>query len=248
MEQDFALLSPEKTILTFRLAGMGSRVAAHLLDIVVVVGAFLAIAFSVSLLLGGIDGGLSMLFIGAGIILIPFGYFVLLEGLWNGQTLGKKATGIRVRMVDGTPVTFAAALGRNLLRPADMLPGSYFLGFLAMFANEKSQRIGDLVAGTIVTYEKRPEINFSVAPHIDHFHPLEPHVGQLSGMTMEEYVALRRFADRFPELPANVQAKLTREVWEPLAARRNVPSLPNVHPIYMAEAVVMKYGRDHGLL
>ncbi len=248
MEEEFALLSPEKTILTFRLAGMGSRVTAHLLDLLVVAGLVVAVVVGVSVTIGLLDPGLAQLIIGAATVLIPFGYFTVLEGLWNGQTLGKKATGIRVRMVDGTPVTFSAALGRNLIRPADMLPGSYFVGFVAMFTNAKSQRIGDLVAGTIVCHEKRPETNFSVAPHLDHFHPLEPFVGELAGMTKEEYVALRRFADRFPELPTHVQNKLTREVWEPVAERRKVPALANVHPIYLAEAVVMKYGRDHGLL
>lgn len=67
-------------------------------------------------------------------------------------------------------------------------------------------------------------------------------------MTVPEYNALRRFADRFPELPANIQEKLVNEVWAPIANRRKVPSYDNIHPIYLAEAVVMKYGREHGLL
>jgi hypothetical protein len=87
-----------------------------------------------------------------------------------------------------------------------------------------------------------------MAPHSVGFHPLEQYVGDLRGMTVQEYNALRRFADRFPELPPHVQSKLIAEVWAPLAERRQVPTLPNVHPIYLAEAVVMKYGREHGLL
>ena len=67
-------------------------------------------------------------------------------------------------------------------------------------------------------------------------------------MTQEEYNALRRLCDRFPELPPPTQAKVIREIWKPIAARREVPDLPNVHPIYTAEAAVMKYGRQHGLL
>lgn len=67
-------------------------------------------------------------------------------------------------------------------------------------------------------------------------------------MNQEEYDALRRFCDRFPELTPETQTRLLRELWEPLARRRSVPTLPNVHPIFLAEAVVMKYGRQHGLL
>jgi hypothetical protein len=175
-------------------------------------------------------------------------YFVLFEGLWNGQTLGKKAVGIRVRMADGTPLTFRAALARNLLRPADLLPFWYFLGFLAMFTNVKSQRIGDMVAGTVVLRERKPMPIFSPAPYILGIHPFESHVGDLRGMNNDEYVVLKRLCDRFPELPTRVQDQLIAEVWQPFAQRFKIAPLQNVHPVYLAEAVVMKYGRRQGLL
>jgi hypothetical protein len=151
-------------------------------------------------------------------------------------------------MADGTPITFAAAIGRNLLRPADMLPGTYFVGLMAIFTNPKAQRLGDLVSGTVVCYEQRPEPRFALAPHVVGIHPLESFVGEMRGMTIEEYNALRRYADRFPELPKPVQDKLTKEVWEPIAARRKVPMPADIHPIYLAEAMVMKFGREHGVL
>jgi hypothetical protein len=117
-----------------------------------------------------------------------------------------------------------------------------------MFTTPKSQRIGDLLAGTIVLHERKLEPKFRPAPHTDSLHPLEGSVGELRGMTQEEYWALRRLCDRFPELPRAVQDRLIREVWNPIAYRLKVTSLPNVHPLYLAEAVVMKYGRSHGLL
>jgi hypothetical protein len=67
-------------------------------------------------------------------------------------------------------------------------------------------------------------------------------------MTVDEYNALRRFADRFPEFPVRVQSQLVQEVWIPFATRHDIPVLPNVHPVYLAEAVVMRYGRQKGLL
>ncbi len=248
MDFDVTILSPEKTILTYRLAGLGSRTLAHLIDVVLIFGTYIGIAIAVSLLSIAIDEK-----IGVGLILLasfvfPVGYFVLLEGLWNGQTLGKKACGIRVKMADGTPLTFGAALGRNLLRPADMLPGPYLLGLVAMFMNPRSQRIGDLVANTIVCQDRRNSNVVQVAPHKVGIHPLEDQVGDLHGMTIEEYNALRRFADRFPELGTPIQNKLLEEVWKPIAERRNVPSIANVHPVYLMEAVVMKYGRQNGLV
>lgn len=77
---------------------------------------------------------------------------------------------------------------------------------------------------------------------------MEHAIGDLRGMSVEEYVALKQLCDRFPELPATVQERLLKDVWRPIAMRRAVPDLPGVHPIYLAEATVMKFGRDRGML
>jgi uncharacterized RDD family membrane protein YckC len=244
-------LTPEKAIISYRLASLGSRIGAHILDLVIAI----ALAFGVSLALGLLQlTGIPFL-VQLALLANPLGiasvflYFILLEGLWNGQTLGKKAMNLRVRMADGTPITFQASLGRNLLRIADMLPSMYFVGLAAMFTTPKSQRFGDLICGTVVTHERRQPPMFTPAPHrLAGIHPFEASVGDLQGMTIEEYRALRRFCDRYPELPRSVQQRMLLEIWRPIAMRRGVPDLPGTHPLLLAEATVMKYGRDHGLL
>lgn len=248
MDQDIAILTPEKAIVTYRLAGLGSRMLAHLIDVIMLVAIFVLITFVTATLGIVLQSSLLIGFLLVGVFAIPFLYFILQEAFLNGQTIGKKITGCRVRMADGTPITPTAAVGRNLMRPADLLPGTYLIGLIAVFTNAKSQRIGDLAANTIVCLERKPLQMYAVAPHKAGFHALESAVGDLRGMTMEEYVALRRFADRFPELSAQTQARLIAEVYVPIADRRGVPHLPQVHPIYLAEAIVMKYGRENGLL
>ncbi len=246
MDQGVSILSPDKTILTYRLAGLGSRVGAHVIDGIILLVLYygLSMAMTLASLAGSVlTAPFIVLFTAT-----PFLYFIICEGFFNGATPGKKALGLRVRMSDGTPITFGAALGRNLLRPADLLPGTYFVGIVAMLMNPKSQRLGDLIANTVVCYERQPQFGVSPAPHTAGIHPFESAVGELRGMNQEEYDALRRFCDRFPELTPDTQIRLLRELWDPLARRRNIPAIPNVHPIFLAEAVVMKYGRQHGLL
>lgn len=246
---ELPILTPEKTVITYRLAGLGVRVAAHLVDLF----AF-AIAYAVASMVFGLYASLTGTsgMIGATLMILAslgaFVYFILFEGLWNGQTIGKKVFGLRVRMADGTPITFGAALGRNLIRPADMLPGPYLLGIGAMFLNPKSQRIGDLVANTVVTYDRLRDVSFRAAPHRVGMHAMEDLVGDLQGMTRQEYDALRQFMDRYDKIPAPVQEQLFRELWDPIAKRRHIPNPNHVHPLGLAEATVMKYGRQHGLL
>lgn len=248
MQNDLAVLSPEKTIITYRLSGIGSRIGAHFIDLTIILVVIYIVAMFVLMTISQVDETIANVIVALTSTFGFFVYFILFEGLWNGQTLGKKIVGIRVRMADGLPLTFGAAVGRNLLRPADMFPGTYFMGLLAMFCSPKSQRFGDLVANTVVIHEKRAVPYFTPAPHSAGVHALENQIGDLRGMTIEEYNALRRFADRFPELPTTVQNKLVREVYQPIAAKRGIKPMANVHPLYLAEAAVMKYGREHGLL
>jgi uncharacterized RDD family membrane protein YckC len=248
VQNDLAVLSPEKTIITYRLSGIGSRILAHILDLFVIIATDYLVAMILIMVLSRIDPTVAVAAVMFCMVFSFFLYFILFEGFWNGQTLGKKALQIRVRMSDGLPITFPAAIARNLMRPADMFPGSYFMGLLSMFCTPKSQRLGDLIGNTVVTYERRAMPYFTPAPHSAGIHAMESHVGDLRGMTIEEYNALRRFADRFPELPVSIQNQLVREVYQPIAAKRGITPVANVHPIFLAEAAVMKYGREHGLL
>lgn len=247
MHHEYALLTPEKVAISYRVAGLGSRVLAHLMDLLIAGSAFGAIIFALSMMVP-VLGQMAMAPI---MMVMSFGlltYFTLFEGLWNGQTPGKKAFQLRVRNQDGTPVTVGSALFRNLLRPADLVPGIYLVGLGAIFVTPLSQRIGDLAAGTIVVHEPRALPRFSLAPHRFGVHPFESAIGDLSKMTQEEYFAIKRACDRYPELAGPVQERLLREIWAPFAARHRVANIPDVHPVYLMEAIVMRYGRQRGLL
>jgi uncharacterized RDD family membrane protein YckC len=241
------VLTPEKAVVSFRVAGVGGRIGAQIIDLML-----LAVTIVVATILAGLAGlvlfelamGLYAFFLTASFFL----YFILFEWLWNGLTPGKRAAGIRVVSDDGTPVTLRSAVYRNFLRVADFLPMFYFAGFIASFMNEKSQRLGDLAAGTIVIYDAKPNPQYQVTPHhVEQPHPFEDAVGPLETMTMDEYFAIKRLCDRFPELPPTVQMRSVEEVWKPFATKERIEPLPGVHPVYQMEAVVMKYGRKRKL-
>ena len=238
------VLTPEKTVISFKTAGIGGRILAQILDIIIL-GMFLGVlslfaVFSVIVIPPEISIGFWIFTTVSSFFL----YFILFEWLWNGRTPGKKAANIRVVSYDGTPITLRGAVYRNLIRPADFLPSLYFVGLIACFMNEKSQRLGDLVAGTLVIHEPKPNPHYTVTPHhVPNEHPFEESVGELKTMTMEEYLAIKRLCDRFPELSPTIQHRSIEEIWQPFAEKEGVEPIPNIHPVYLMEAVVMKYGR-----
>jgi membrane protease YdiL (CAAX protease family)/uncharacterized RDD family membrane protein YckC len=75
-----------------------------------------------------------------------FNYFAFCEWRW-GQTMGKNATGIEVRSLDGAPrLTYGQASIRNLLRLIDF----FLIGELMIAASKRKQRLGDKAAKTVV--------------------------------------------------------------------------------------------------
>ncbi|MBS1704495.1 MAG: RDD family protein [Armatimonadetes bacterium] len=249
MPYEVAVLTPEKVAVAYRVASIGSRIGAKLIDLLVI-GGMLYLLAQISAILAAFDltRALGLSFVIVLLSFAPFLYFILLEGLWNGLTLGKFALRIRVRMTDGTPVTFASAFFRNILLIGDFLPSFFAGGIIVMFLNERCQRLGDLASNTMVTHEKPPMLRPEVAPYRAGIHPFEEHIGHLRGMTMDEYVALKRLCDRFPMLPPVLQNRFVAEIWEPFQEKRGISPIPGVHPIYLMEAVIMRFGREQGLL
>jgi uncharacterized RDD family membrane protein YckC len=150
---------PENVRLAFRLAGPGTRLSAYLLDLGIRIAALFGIMSVLSVVLvpfsaTGLPAG--VYFVVA--FLLEWGYGAFFETHWNGQTPGKRAFRLRVIKTEGCAIGFYEALIRNLLRAADFAPLFYAAGFLTAVSNRRLQRIGDLVAGTMVVRERRPAL------------------------------------------------------------------------------------------
>src|SRR5688500_3878544 len=86
------------------------------------------------------------------------GYFSFFEWLWSGQTPGKRWLKLRVIREDGRPVTGFEAFLRNTLRLFDMMQAPFYsIGLISVFTSARDQRVGDMVAGTVVVREREAE-------------------------------------------------------------------------------------------
>jgi len=155
-----SIRTPENIELSYALAGPGSRAAAYLADLLIMsILCQLLINLIVVLfaLLFSATGEQTALWKTAIVSLAAFaiynGYFILLEWLWNGQTPGKRMVHIRVIKQGGYALRFFDTLSRNLLRVVDFLPLFYGVGLTSLLLTRDSQRVGDLVAGTLVVYQ-----------------------------------------------------------------------------------------------
>lgn len=123
---------------------LGKRILALVVDSILVGVVVTAVVWAVV----GASPRLMPLGSLVGLILF-YGYFIYFEGR-SGQTIGKKLLDVVVVNQDGSPVGYGESAIRNVLRIVDALPTLYLLGLIVILVSEDNQRIGDLVADTVV--------------------------------------------------------------------------------------------------
>lgn len=161
-------------------ASVGERIIARLIDMVIIIlYLFATISFFnkvPSLVLYQVS---YLLFI----ILPAVCYSLLFEVFNHGQSIGKMIMNIRVVMADGSSPTFGAYLLRWLLYLIDFtITGG--LGLIFILMTKKSQRIGDLAAGTMVIKlndYRKIKVSLDEYSHLEaNYHPVFPQAGDLS--------------------------------------------------------------------
>ncbi len=218
--------TPEQIAIEYELAGLGSRFVACLLDtIIVTVGTGLPLVIAILLFTFFAQTSLfqiiSAVIIGISGLLAYVLYYIICEMKMEGQSPGKRATGLRVIRDDGRPITLSDSAIRNLVRIADFLPGSYFVGIISVWFSSRSKRLGDYAAGTIVVKERT-----TTAPQP----PPAAADGELSALDRslvpkismlrdEDIQAARRFMDRREDLDPQTRTRLAQRISHALCSR-----------------------------
>jgi uncharacterized RDD family membrane protein YckC len=240
--------TPESVDLALEPAGLGSRMLAAVVDgLVQGVAVFAIIVVAIALgamadpfgpggdLVVGSVYAILLLLLG----LLFFLYKLLLEAFWNGQTLGKRVVGIRVVKANGLPVDFLQVLVRNLMRIVDYLPGYYILGSIVVLASHRGQRLGDMVAGTVVVRERRAALPtvpraLSFTPPFD-LNVLREQVLRLSEQDLEP---ARGFWERRGMFESQARYRVALSVAQGLISRMGWQEQVMLHPEQLIEAVL----------
>ena len=169
------LTPPEGVPLRLPVASVGVRQGAQIVDVLITGIAWIALVIFLGT--SGLASGNTWFAITVLIFFfIRIPYYVLSELVWNGQTLGKRLTSIKVVSYDGGPLTPHALVSRNLMKEAEIfLPGSMLfmldaeqpvqtaiyvawiiIAFAVPLMNPKRRRIGDMIAGTYVIHLPQP--------------------------------------------------------------------------------------------
>jgi uncharacterized RDD family membrane protein YckC len=203
--------TPEGVALTLRAAGPVPRALAWLVDLFVRV----AILFVLSMILGLIGTAGSGLWMVA-FFLVIWAYPIAFELLMGGQTLGKRALGLRVVCDNGAPISWLPSIKRNLLRSVDMLPAFYGAGLASSLIDPHARRLGDIAAGTLVVH-----VDADVRSH---HAPAVPPLMLPVPLNADEQVSLVSFAERATLISRERQEELAN-LLVPLTGLRGASGL-----------------------
>jgi uncharacterized RDD family membrane protein YckC len=194
--------TPERVAFTYDVAGLGTRVIAYLIDLLVRAAALLLLLAAAGGLFGRLETGLVPHWVVVAGILVFFalqwGYFTLFEAFYNGQTPGKRLLAIRVIKEGGYPASFLDVALRNLVRTVDFLPAAYGIGVIAIFFSSRHQRLGDIVAGTLVVRQspnRPPSLGEILAAHSEADASAQDRSARLQ-LTVPQFEAIVEFLHR----------------------------------------------------
>ena len=264
LDTTMQVTTPENISFHYQLAGPFRRILAYFLDVVITLVAYTIICtiiyFCLAILaipfayFGAVEviTAISQILRG----LQQIGWFILywfygayMEAQYNGQTLGKRITKMRVIATDGHAIDGVQATLRNFFRLLDVMPlvsiGALFMieptdtsfdavlyrpliptclfGLVVMTLNRKYQRVGDLVGNTVVISEEITRL-----PNLASF--MDERVAQLAELIPASFVvpatmakAIAEYVDRRKFLPFQRASEIASHLATPLLEKFGIP-------------------------
>jgi uncharacterized RDD family membrane protein YckC len=247
------LVSGEAVELEVRVARLGSRALALIMDIVLQVVLLYGLGTAIGIVLlamrGAADDALAIALFTIVVALVLIGYPAGCETLFRGRTLGKLAVGLRVVRVDGGPIRFRHAFTRALVGVAlewpglVLLPLTWAVSLGTMLAQPQGRRIGDLAAGTLVIHDRTPA-SWGWAPAMPP--PLARWAAllDLTGLNDELALSVRHFLARNRDIKEPVRSMLGRALATEVAACTTPPPPPGVPGwAYLAAVLAERHRR-----
>ncbi|WP_250284969.1 MULTISPECIES: RDD family protein [unclassified Frankia] len=233
------LVTGEAVTIDLRVARLGSRIIAGLIDLALQAVVLVVTAWAAFTTVAPGDEALASALYLTVVVLVVVGYPTTTETLWRGRSIGKAAMGLRVVRDDGGPIRFRHAFVRALLGAVVERPGALLAvpGMISMLVSGRSKRLGDLLAGTVVLQERIPPgaaVPVMMPPQLAGW------AATLDLSSFEDALALavRQFLGRARELSPQARERICSQLAASVYAVVTPPPPPGTHPWAYLSAVL----------
>lgn len=238
------LVTGEAVALDLPPAGLASRIASGLIDVVVTV--LLLVGVVLLLTVAALDTDEALLWVAfVGSMILAFLVFpTTVETLTRGKTLGKYALGLRVVRDDAGPISFQHAFVRALIGIVEIYLFSGAPAFFSALLSSRGKRLGDFAAGTYVVRE-RVRLRLAAPP------PMPPPLAawaagaDMASLPTGLALAVRQFLGRLPQIDPAARAALGGRLATEVSAYVAPPPPPGTPPeAFLAAVVASRRERD----
>ncbi len=224
------ITTAQNVTIEYELASVRDRALAYLIDLVIVTAVYLFLFVIIeNVFIESLDGSalLTNLLLSIFPIALFIGYQFLSESLLNGQSLGKKAIGIKVVRLDGEDPSLYDYLMRAIFHLVDTIFSLGVVAVLLINSSDKWQRLGDFTSNTTVIRLKF-DLRFRLEDilrinTIDDYQPSYPQVKQLSEQDM---LFVKTIISRYQQFPNEAHEEILRELISKLCNKLNIPQNP----------------------
>lgn len=212
-----SITTTQNVNINFNSASVGDRVLAYVIDVVIILAYYIAVYYIIFDVLGVSDlishWDRWSKYALQGMLSLPALFYALWqESMFEGQTIGKRIMKVKVIKIDGYQASFSDYVIRWIFRIIEVTPPLSFIGLISMMVNGKTQRLGDMAAGTaVISLKNSVDISHTILKEIDNnYVPVYPLVIKLSDNDMriikETYESSLKQTDF--ETIARLQAKI----------------------------------------
>lgn len=177
----------QNVVINFSSASVGERLGAYFIDLLIKITYFIVVFYfifnwlHINSIVGRMDNWSQMavyMFFSLPTII----YSLVQESLLEGQTVGKKILKIKVVKIDGYQASFGDYLLRWFFRIIDISISLGLVGLISMIVNDKTQRLGDISAGTaVITLKNKINISHTILEDLgEEYKPKYPLVIKLT--------------------------------------------------------------------
>jgi uncharacterized RDD family membrane protein YckC len=152
-QSSLVIETPEGVVFSYELATPVTRAFAWVVD-ALILGMGSYVISKVATAFQAVDRDVAAAIGTVSFFVLSIGYAIVCEWRWRGQTIGKRLFRLRVIDSHGLRLRLSQIVLRNLMRVFDSLPLLYLVGAIACLFSRKLQRLGDLVANTVVVRER----------------------------------------------------------------------------------------------
>jgi uncharacterized RDD family membrane protein YckC len=219
VERALDVRTAEAIAVRYELAGLGSRFLALAIDMAVqfasVIAVFVVLGIAgapvaravARLQLDKTVSVVTLTLLALAAFALFFGYFIIFELAWSGQTPGKRALGIRVVRDEGFPVDAGSAIIRNVVRVVEFGLGFYVISAFVTLLSPENKRPGDFAAGTIVVRDRSDDL-----PVFDALRRDDPEHDD--GLDRDDRALIAQYLARRATLEASASAAIAARIAE----------------------------------